>query len=514
MREDAQSLPSVAGPTAEQTADRERRRQVLADARQFLLNFGSLVRQLMVHDASNNAVVQVLRATFESLAALRAHSGSLVVVFTEGHTFANGVWVRSTGRAWEASVFLTETLEKLRGRGFIIEPECGINELLKFTQLIRAWAKANQRREELDEEIGIPGVRLILLRENDEEGSRAQLRDAAIEVFQEGLHAVGREQVATLDVYMRRRQRSLVLRLVQMAEENPEDLLLLTTLRDPTLPPATHALSVCILSIALGRLLDLRRRDLVRLGVVALNHNVGEALVPEEYFTIERELTHEEREVVEAHPLLGMRHLLEHYGFDLQIVERAIASAEHHLRVDGTGYPVIGHEGPHVFSRIIAVADVFNALANMRPYRPAYPPDQAMKLVRRQAVSLLDPLLVRTLVRLVGRYPPGSLVELDTGEYGLVLGPGRGADPLHRPRVLLLTDTDGFELEEFVCVDLGERHPRRRAWLRTIVRTRDPRRLGRSVSSYLLADRIEHAPSRMDNDEPAKAAPDGADPQA
>lgn len=503
MSDPTQSTAGVAGPTAEQVADRERRREILNESRQFLLHFGGLVRQLLVHDASNTAVTTVLRSTFDSLTSLRKQSGSLVVVFTEGHTFANGVWVRCTGRAWEAATFLTETLVKLRARGFIIDKQVGPNEILAFTQLLRTWAKQRKRREELDEEIGIPGIRLVLTHVQDDDGSRAQLRDSALQVFQEGLHAVGRDNAANLDVFMRRRQRSLVLRLVQMADESPEDLLLLTTLRDPTLPPATHGLSVCILAIAVGRLLDLRRRDLVRLGVAALNHNVGEVLLPKELFNAAREVSPEEREVIEQHPLLGMRHLLEHYGFDVAIVERSIASAEHHLRVDGTGYPVIGNQGPHAFSRIIAVADVFNALANMRPQRPAYPPDQAMKLVRRQATHQLDPLIVRTLLRLVGRYPPGALVELDTGEYGLVLGPGRGADPLHRPRVLLLTDPDGYELEEFLVVDLGERHPRRRAWLRTVVRTRDPRRLGRSVSSYLLADRVEPAPERMDNEDPA-----------
>lgn len=510
--QNTQSVAAVQAPTPEQIADRERRRQTINDARQYLLNFGSLVRQLLVHDPTNASVVQVLRATFDSMASLRKANGGLVVVFTEGHTFANGVWVRCTGRAWEASVFLTETLAKLRARGFIIEKTVTQAALLTFTQLLRQWARSKDRREELDEEIGIPGVRLILLRDEEHEGDRAKLREQAVEVFQEGLQAVGRDHVAQLDVFMRRRQRSLVLRLVQMAEESIEDLMLLTTLRDPTLPPATHGLTVCVLAICIGRMLDLRRRDLVRLGVAALNHNVGEALLPEEVFKQERELAFDERELVEQHPLMGMRHLLEHYGYDIQIVERAIASAEHHLRADGTGYPVIGHEGPHAFSRIIAVADVFNALANMRPHRPAYPPDQAMKLVRRQSVSHLDPLIVRTLVRMVGRFPPGALVELDTGEYGLVLGPGRGADPLQRPRVLLLTDPEGYELEVFEVVDLGERYVRRRAWKRTIVRTRDPRRLGRSVSSYLLADRVETPPERMDIDEAPRQGAQGGQP--
>ena len=167
------------------------------------------------------------------------------------------------------------------------------------------------------------------------------------------------------------------------------------------------------------------RRDLIRLGVCALNHNVGEALLPDGLLAAERKLKPEERAHLEQHPLLGFQHLVGEYGFEIPIIERALASAEHHLAFDGrAGYPLIGHEPPHVFSRIIAIADVFNGLSSERPHRASFPPDQSMKLVTRASGKRLDPQHVRLFLRKVGRYPPGSLVELDTGEYGVV-GPGR-----------------------------------------------------------------------------------------
>lgn len=482
-------------------ADRQRRKKVLGDARNFLLHFGSLVRQLMVHDPTNQAVLGVLGQVETDFANLRAVDGMLTTVFAEGHTFSNGVWVRTSGRAWETAVFLTDTLKNLNARGFVLDEAADRASILRFTQRLREVSRLREPVEERDIDIGIPGVRLLLIEDREEDGSdRGRFREQAVEVFREGLLAVNRENLVNLDVFMRRRQRSLVLRLVQMAEDSPEDLLALTTLRDPTLPQASHNLMVTILAIAAGRQMDLRRRDLVRLGVCALNHNVGESLLPPELFEAERELTIDERQVLEQHPLLGTKFLLEEYGFELPIVERAIASAEHHLHFDGCGYPAIAQDQPHLFSRIVAVSDVFNALASVRAFRDAYPPDQAMKLVHRRSGNQLDPLIVRTLIRVVGRYPPGSLVELDSGEYAVVLGPGRGAEPLLRPRVMLLTDAEGYELDQFIVVDLGERHPRRRAWLRTIVRTRDPGGLDTPVARFMFADRIEREPGRMDND--------------
>jgi HD-GYP domain-containing protein (c-di-GMP phosphodiesterase class II) len=287
-----------------------------------------------------------------------------------------------------------------------------------------------------------------------------------------------------------------------MAEETPDDLLALTVMRDPSLPTKAHNMMVCIYSVCLGRLMDLARKDLLRLGMAALNHNLGETLLPEEIFAADRELLPHERSRVEQHPVLGMAHLLNHYGFGAPIVERALASVEHHMRFDGEGgYPFPTGREQHLFSRIIAVADVFDALCSARPHRAAFPPDQAVKLVSKQANRQLDPVIVRRLLWLVGRYPPGSLVELDTGEWGLVLSPGQGAYPMVRPRVLLISDEDGYELEMPIAVDLGERHPRRRAWLRTIARTGDPVAMGVHVASYFFGDRLELEPGRLDADE-------------
>ena len=489
--------------TAAARADRARRQKVVADSRRLLTHLGSLVRQLAVHDKANTAVQQVLAELARDVFELRRTAPTVAIVFAEGHTFVNGVWVRSTGRAWESSVFLTETLAKLGARGVRIGKQATADELLKLTELLRTSASRQEVEKTRSEDVGIRDIRLIAKEDEDDEeedSERSKFRQVAVEVLEEGMLSLDTPSAA-LDVFMRRRQRALVLRLVQIAEETPEDLLVLTAVRDAAMSPVAHNLMVTILSIALGRMMDFRRRDLVRLGVCALSHNVGETLVSDDLSERKRALTDEERARAQQHPLLGMAHLLEHFGYEIPIVERALASAEHHLSPSGGGYPEIGHTNPHAFSRVIAVADVFNALVSPRPHRDAFPPDQAMKLVNRRSVKQLDPLFVRQFTRLVGRYPPGSLVELDTNEYALVLGPGRGLKPLIRPRVLLLTDSSGLELGKPSVVDLGERHKRRRAWLRTIVRTRDPSKLAAPVSRYMLADRNEPPPGPMDSED-------------
>lgn len=506
MTETSQSTEAVV-EAPEVRAERIRRQKVIAVARRFLTHIGALSRQLQIHDPGNQAVIKLLNEVSRDCFELHRTAPTIAVVFAEGHTFVNGVWVRTTARAWESAVWLSRTLERRNARGFRIEAGVGAPEMLRFTQLMRATATAKEVEEQEGTAIGVDGVTLILRPDTlgEDSGRREKFRMEAVELLEEGLFAVDRDRAAKLDIFLRRRQRALAIRLVQIAEETPEDLLVLTAVRDATTGDIAHNLMVAILSIALGRLMDLRRRDLVRLGVCALSHNIGETLLPPELFELERDHTEAELVAVRQHPLMGMAHLLEHFGFDVPIVERALASAEHHVHPGGGGYPEIGHDSPHLFSRIIAVADVYNTLVAEGGARGSLPPDQAMKLVNRKSTSQLDPLLVRLFTRLVGRYPPGSLVELDTGEYGLVVGPGQGLHPLTRPRVLLLTDADGYELDKPILVDLGDRHPRRRAWKRTIMRTRDPSRLAVPVSRYLMADRVEPPPDKMDVDDPSLA---------
>lgn len=483
-------------------ADRERRQLVARKARDLLIHLDALARQLAIHDPSNEAVQSMLREVGQDVAELQRGGDDLALVFADGHAFVNGVWVRTTKRAWEAAMALGGRLKSMDGRGLVLEAGIDPRSILRLSQALKP-PKGNEGPR-ADTIAGLPGLRVVPVSSAADRArsGRSDAQQRAVDIFQEGLLTIDESQLAQLDLYMRRRQRALVQNLVQLGEDNPEELLGLTAIRDPTLPSQAHNLMVCIYSVAMGRKMDIGRRDLLRLGVAALNHNLGESLVAEDVFSIQRPLQPHERAHVEQHPLRGLRHLLHHYGWGGPTVERALVAAEHHLHLDGeAGYPFQGGALAHPFSRIVAVADVFDALCNQRPHREGFAPDQAIKLLTRMAGHQLDPVFVRALVRLVGRWPPGSLVELDTGEWAIVMGPGRGADPLQRPRVMLVSDQDGFEIAKPMVVDLGERHPRRRAWVRTIARARDPRKHGLTIGPWLYADRVEIEPLRLDTDD-------------
>ncbi len=484
--------------------ERQQRAQVVQHAREFLMHLDALGRQLTLYDPGNAAVRRTLERLIADVRALQAETGEIALAFADGHAFVNGVWVRANRRTWEAAVNLTDRLGRLDSRGLVLEEGVADQVILSLAQLLNNPSQGHDidaleaRADALD------GVRLLPLPSDADRArmGRGAAREDAVDLFREGLLAVADQDLADLDLFLRRRQRALVKRLVALCEESPEEALALTAMRDPCLPPQAHSLLVCIYAVALGRQLDLSRRTLIRLGVAALSHNLGEALVDSDLFAANRELSPGERDELEAHTLRGALHVVTHHGLAAPALERALASLEHHLHHDGRGgYPFKTNRPAHLFSRIIAVADVFDALSQDRPWRQAWAPDQAVKLVMRRAGRQLDPVLVRAMVKLIGRYPPGSLVELDSGAWAVVLGPGAGLRPLERPRVLLISDDDGQRLPTPVAADLGERHPQRRAWLRTIARTRDPKRLGEPVVRILFGPRLETPPGRMDIDE-------------
>lgn len=492
--------------------DRTRRRHVVQHARDLLVHLDALGRTLKVHSSANAAVRKILDRIGEDLQALNRTEEQLAFVFAEGHAFVNGVWLRASRQSWEAALLFTDRLKGLKARGIVLDNDVQEETLLGLGRLLRS--DADEAAAE-----ALPGVKLLPLptAADQARAGRSKQRDEALELFEEGLVVIERSRLAHLDLYTRRRQRTLVTSLVQMAEDGFEELLALTTLRDPSISGAAHDLMVTVYSLCIGRAMDLERRDLVRLGVAALGHNIGESLMDTSIYAEPRLLEPHERAQVERHPLLGTAHLLRAYGFTPGSIDRAVVSAEHHLHADGgRGYPVPG-DLPHLYSRIVAVADTFDAICSDRPHRPGRPPDQAIKLLLRSSrqstdglgtappdiegfEGRLDPVLVRTLIKVVGRFPPGSLVELDTGELAIVVAPGAGHTPLARPRVLLITDEDGFRLDRPVVTDLGMRHDRRRAWLRTIARTRDPRKLGVKVPSLVFGPRIEAPIENLDID--------------
>lgn len=273
------------------------------------------------------------------------------------------------------------------------------------------------------------------------------------------------------------RVKGVVRSMVDNVLTNRFALLELSGLKDFDEYTFFHSVNVAILALALGSTVSCDRRFLNSLGVGALMHDIGKLTVDAQVLNKAGSLSSDEWETVRLHPQYGAEAAATMPGLDRASI---VVILEHHMRYDMDGYPVRKpRRGQHLASRIVAVADAYDAMTSRRSYSAARLQDQAMEVLAKNAGTAFDPALVRLFLQLMGVYPPRSVVRLTTGEVGVVVRPGE-SDAL-RPVVRVFAEADGGLIDP-VEIDLAVPDD---AEGRTIVACLDPAGINVDVDDYL-----------------------------
>jgi HD-GYP domain-containing protein (c-di-GMP phosphodiesterase class II) len=237
-----------------------------------------------------------------------------------------------------------------------------------------------------------------------------------------------------------------------------------------------HSINVTILSLALGAMIVRDNRFLSSLGAGALMHDIGKVVIDVATLNKPGALSSDEWTEVRKHPAYGAEQAVRTAGLDKAAV---VIILEHHMRFDGCGYPQrFPIRRQRLASRIVAVADAYDAMTSQRSYSAARLPDEAMSVLASNAGSAFDSALVRLFVTMMGCYPPRSVVRLSTGETGVVLVPNE-THPVE-PRVRVFAAPDGTMVQPF-DLDLSEEADDGRS----IVRCLDPAGLNVDVEDFL-----------------------------
>ncbi|MBW7572082.1 HD-GYP domain-containing protein [Caproiciproducens faecalis] len=200
-----------------------------------------------------------------------------------------------------------------------------------------------------------------------------------------------------------------------------------------------HSVNVGVLSIVMGVTLGLNETDLFKLGLGALLHDIGKVFVSKGIIDKTDSLTPEEYEEVKKHPDLGYEYLTR-ANLDLPLLG-LIGILQHHERMDGSGYPAgLSGDGINRFSRIISIADVFDAMTSDRPYRPAMMPSEVMEYLMGGAGTLFDPELIQLFTRKVAAFPLGTCVLLNNGLTAIVVE--NYEDCVLRPKVKVVCSNE------------------------------------------------------------------------
>lgn len=220
---------------------------------------------------------------------------------------------------------------------------------------------------------------------------------------------------------------------------NTNPLQLATTLQFPQEHDACHSFNTAVLAMRFGQHMGLNRSDLISLGLGGMLHDLGKSRIPPLMLVKPKKLSDAELAIVRKHAEDGFATLQSTGQLTNSVLEIVRC---HHERSDGRGYP-LGLQGANVpeLARIVALADAYDSLTGGYGYREPVTPAEAIHLLKTEAGEEYGEELIQDFIRCLGAYPIGSLLELNSGAYVMVIGSNLTAKL--KPLVMQIRDEDG-----------------------------------------------------------------------
>ncbi len=293
-------------------------------------------------------------------------------------------------------------------------------------------------------EEGIAGIRLQLA--SSEEDDDEQVDFEARETYNKTLDAIRgvfqdieKGRIPNSDKVIK-----VVTNLVTLATQDSPTLLGLSMIKDYDNYTFNHSVNVGILAMALGAFIGMSKEELKDLGMAGLLHDIGKTLVRKEVLNKPGKLSDDEFAEMKRHSQNGLEIISKMEGINPQTGKAVLG---HHIQHNRQGYPEWARgEAFDAMPDILAVADTYDALTTLRVYQQPHTPKAAIDKLRQLAGIKYDPVLVEKFVEMMGSYPMGTLVRLDTNELAVVFRPNPG--DWEAPTVKVIIDGNGNRLAE------------------------------------------------------------------
>ncbi|MGB7061259.1 MAG: HD-GYP domain-containing protein [Candidatus Zixiibacteriota bacterium] len=468
--------------------------------RHFLEKGKNLVSQLyatfrtaQIYDRTNSVYTRQAENLLGLIQSLLEGTGEFLLKSKEGYLFLNETRLRFSFDGYVSSKFIVETFRKLQFECIFFNPPLAREELDEFVFILaHTDAEREDPFENLQRRVVSSGIEHLRVEKyapgsdvGDESEPESQKKQAKKRFFktllvaQETMEsAKSRRSINTV------KSKRAIQFLIDQLIKNEGNLMSLTAIKSFDEYTFAHSVNVCILSVALGTRLGLSKGELSELGFAALFHDVGKVKLPIEILNKPGELTEEEWVEVRKHPIFGVKTLLSRRSIDKFCTRAMVVSFEHHLKLDHTGYPQTSvRRDLDLFSRIVTIVDVYDSMTSGRVYaKTSLTPDEALRRMLQKQGRSFDPVLLKVFINMLGIYPVGSVVILDTGEIGVVME--AKPEELSRPQVAIIADRFG-KRKKVETVDLTKMDEKTGEYKRTILRTIDPHRYKLDVARYI-----------------------------
>lgn len=211
----------------------------------------------------------------------------------------------------------------------------------------------------------------------------------------------------------------------------------------------SHSVNVAVIATMLGRLCHYNNERLHDLTLSALLHDVGKIKIPLPILNKPINLSEAELETIQRHPDYGYNILINAKQF---CALAAQVAQQHHEKLDGSGYPQqLSGNAINQEARIVAIADVYDALTSDRPYKKAYRPDIAYKIMSNCSPGHFDPDLLRIFFNNVAIYPIGTIVKTVLG-FAIVTSIVN--NHTLTPKIAVFADNNQTPLDKPLFIDL------------------------------------------------------------
>jgi HD-GYP domain-containing protein (c-di-GMP phosphodiesterase class II) len=358
-----------------------------------------------------------------------------------------GMFVGELDRPWLGTPFLYQ--------GFVVRTPQEIDDIRKFCREVfvdteRAEVVAAEARSG-GAIAGLAGTGRVVHRESVAVEVEWQQAGDALQGAQGTVGEVF-ESVRVRKMLEAPQARSAVGNMTQSMLRNPDALMLFSAMRQRGGYQLERALDVSVYMIAFARFLGMDEPDIEIAGLVGLLQDIGMLDLPQEMLQKVTRLEPAEFKIIRGHVDRSREVLAGTSGLPAGVAQIA---ALHHERYDGTGYPG-GLKGNAlgVIGAMAGIVDTFGALTVKRPYAEAMSPSNALNLLFRMRGRSFHPQLVEQFIRCIGYFPVGSIVELNSGEVGVVVA--QNAEQRLQPKVMVVRDARGQPLRPQKFLNLAK----------------------------------------------------------